>query len=498
MYTDKPIVISAKDWSEVKLDKEVFPNGRLPEDIDIATSFESSSIEQFGLYREKGVIRTSGFVGIQWLKANDGQNYIYTQNSISSPLVIEVKPNYQNLDQWEMLSCVLRDDEYPKYIGDDSERFYKIYYDEQPIVASHSSAGGELILVISFLKVLQSICRLRLKSIMSFKEENLHGNIRGTISFQKQIKDNIAHGREDRIVCKYPEFSMDSIENRILKKACNISGRILSEENINLPEVKTMYSFCKRALANVSDVNIKTSDFKRVNISGFNSCYKHPLELARLLITHCGFGYATETASKESKIIPYAIKMEALFEFYIRAKIREYIRTNFNMSQIRLADYLRPGDDGALTTYDSSAFNKQRPYIMHEYIPDILIQQKDNNNTNWKNIAVYDVKYQHSMSAVHKSTRRSNTHQLLSYTLLLNVDNCGFLFPQDIKDDKDKREDEDEKTYDISCDLILQEGNVSSPDRHYTQWQINIENTDKTFKKMFDYILSIEDNSTIS
>ena len=100
---------------------------------------------------------------------------------------------------------------------------------------------------------------------------------------------------------------------------------------------------------------------------------------------------------------------------------------------------------------------------MNHYVPDIaLIDQSDSKS---KYIAGFDVKYQNSMSTVYSETRRHNSHQLLFYTLLLNVKRCGFIFPKQRKDEK-------------SGNLEMYELNIQSGDamdssvREYTQWSV--------------------------
>ena len=82
---------------------------------------------------------------------------------------------------------------------------------------------------------------------MSYISENLNGKIRGRIDFSKHIKKNIAYGREDRIYCKYPSFSENTIENKILKKALEMSERLLQVNHCldveGLSKIREMHSY---------------------------------------------------------------------------------------------------------------------------------------------------------------------------------------------------------------------------------------------------------------
>lgn len=47
---------------------------------------------------------------------------------------------------------------------------------------------------------------------MAFKEENFNGKVVGNIQVSKHIKTNITQGREDRVFCRYPVFTVDTLE----------------------------------------------------------------------------------------------------------------------------------------------------------------------------------------------------------------------------------------------------------------------------------------------
>lgn len=121
---------------------------------------------------------------------------------------------------------------------------------------------------------------------------------------------------------------------------------------------------------------------------------------------------------------------------------------------------------------------------MNNYVPDIaLIDQEGGEN---KYIAVFDVKYQNSTNAVYSETRRHNSHQLLFYTLLLNVTRCGFIFP------KSKT---DEELGDLEMyELNIQTGDAMDPsDREYTQWsaEFTSKQNDGLAKRIMHYVQGI-------
>lgn len=151
------------------------------------------------------------------------------------------------------------------------------------------------------------------------------------------------------------------------------------------------------------------------------------------------------------------MKMEMLFEFYVRSKIKKYIKSKSWDDFLRLSKY---EPKGKLTVAD----NKES-YLMPTYIPDLAFQWYDCMDEKWKYIAVFDVKYQFSDS-FKLNTRRHNTHQLLFYMLMLNVRKCGFIFPV-IANCKS-----------VYTSLNIQNSNMSKFPREYAQYYIGNEEYD--------------------
>ena len=175
--------------------------------------------------------------------------------------------------------------------------------------------------------------------------------------------------------------------------------------------------------------------------------------------------------------------MESLFEFYVRAVLKEYLRKDSD-SHIVLDEYRMSQKNPLLTLKDSD----QQAYLMNHYVPDIaLIDQSDSES---KYIAVFDVKYQNSLNTVYSETRRHNSHQLLFYTLLLNVKRCGFIFPKQRKD---------EKLNDLEMyELNIQSGDAKdTSDREYTQWSAEFTSTsnNRLAERIVHYVKGI--NSAI-
>src|SRR3712207_5703866 len=119
--------------------------------------------------------------------------------------------------------------------------------------------------------------------------------------------------------------------------------------------MQKMIKYCKTSLQNVRKVSIKKSDFSSIKINGFNSYYKDSIDLAKILLNYGSIDVSTNFEKLNCKmIIPYVIKMESLFEFYVRSKIKEYLN-NHKFDNLRIDQYRTPRDKGILKTIDNNS-----------------------------------------------------------------------------------------------------------------------------------------------
>ncbi len=476
-------IITVDDWSSIK-------SLKYSEKIFCYKNVDSVDCENLGIYLDnRNQYRSSGYVGVCVLQGKDGQDYVGPDGK---KIILHVKPRFRILSPWQMLTEIMSDEEYEDYIQGSERTLYTILDAETPIKLSIDDSGGEVLLAISFIRCCYKICSTNLKRKMSFKAENLKGKIRGRIDFTNQVKMNIARGREDQIFCKYPAFSEDILENQILKKALEISDRILRINKCmdaeGVDNIRSMSSYCHNRLKSISDITVKKSDFTVVDVKGFNAAYSPAINLAEMLLSHSNMSINSD-GSKSGYVIPYAIKMESLFEFYTRTRIKKYLKEEDLRNKVRLDAYRsnKNSEDALYTIENDSA------YLMKNYIPDIAFQinltpEKKDNDASWKYVAVMDVKYQKSTEKVGAEARRHNSHQLLFYALLLNVKRCGFVFPMDGNKPSEAQEEQ-------SDSLILQEGNASGDERVYSEFHFGEKEDQqkREIKRLIAYALKGEE-----
>ena len=234
-----------------------------------------------------------------------------------------------------------------------------------------------------------------------------------------------------------------------------------------------MLVYSKRRLKNVSDRIIKKSDFSIVDIKGFNAAYAPVIEIAEMIITHSAMSISAK-GEKTGFVVPYAIRMETVFEYYMRSIIKKEFQKDGNEAW-RIDEYRDVTDKNSLLRTTLNENN----YLMNTYIPDIAVQFYNDEKMQWEYVGVFDVKYQKSKNSNSEAVRH-NSHQLLFYALLLNVSKCGFIFPQEEGQHYEKTEDY----------LVIQEGNLEKSNRVYTEFHFGYErrNTHNEMNRMIEYV----------
>ncbi len=143
----------------------------------------------------------SYYIGIDWLKENESY--------------IVVHPKIEKLDYVQMFVHCLHHPEISKFLKD----VYHVDFQKPLIEIPSSDWDLTPFLVVHFLSLVENIVKQGLKSNYIIHEENLNSKIKGKIAFSQQIKKNIVTKREDRVFCRFQEYSTNCFENRLLKKA---------------------------------------------------------------------------------------------------------------------------------------------------------------------------------------------------------------------------------------------------------------------------------------
>ena len=246
----------------------------------------------------------SYYIGIDWLKENESY--------------IAVHPKIQNLDYVKMFVHCLHHPEISKFL----KEIYDIDF-QRPLIKI-PTADWDLtpFLIVHFLSLVEKIVKQGLKSNYISNEENLKSKIKGKIVFSQQIKKNIVAKREDRIFCRYQEYSTNCLENRLLKKVLLFIQCYSKCYREKYPVLIQKQNHLLSAFDNISD-EISYSEIKRIKINALYKEYVEAIDLAKKILRHFGYSFKKAENTDDNQLPPFWIDMSKLFELYVYCLLKE-------------------------------------------------------------------------------------------------------------------------------------------------------------------------------
>ncbi len=214
-----------------------------------------------------------------------------------------------------------------KDIANNIGESYSVFFDEEKIKIDSKIEYDMLtiVLIYHFLTIVENIAKRGLKRGYIHKRENLTGKIKGKISIIETIRKNHFKKRMDRTVCDFQDFTLDCLENRILKFALYKTKSYIEKYRKikKFERIEELLAYNINAFAHISLVEIKSNDFQKVKHSPFYKDYKIALNLAYMIIKRFGFTLYEEKEKQEYYIYPFYIDMSKLFEFYVELKLKK-------------------------------------------------------------------------------------------------------------------------------------------------------------------------------
>lgn len=393
---------------------------------------DDKEIINLGIRRINGRLYAGNYVGVCRLKSVTGKN-ITTKDG--RDVILQIYPRFP-LSVVDMLNVIRNDDEFERYLAPQTTRIgasdrevedlvsnelFHFFSEEDPIFLQDETARESSIITASvFISLLQNLCKRPLMGRTVRKEENLVGKAKGKIVFNKNIRLNTLRGRDDRLYCRYLQYTEDIIENQILKAALKKAEVFLNQYFRSVSGCKNtfrdMIAYCNNALAHISHKKITRFDLNGIKTTGVYVSYKPVVNAAKMVLNEITMA-ANGSTTITSYVIPYAISMEKLFEMYIR--------TYFKMAGVKSFYSHEPGIQ--LLPYDDkipvlTEGNKDYAhYIRGNVKPDIILYNPENGNC-----AVFDVKYKDSSNS---RFSRSDRMQVLAYGLMFGAEHIGNVFP---------------------------------------------------------------------
>ena len=245
------------------------------------------------------------------------------------------------------------------------------------------------ILVIFLLEELEILFQKGLNSGYIPYEDSIT-TVKGKILFKEHLNSN--YNRLDRIYCSFSEFSLDILENRIIKYTLYC----LCHCPFNDENIESQLLSCYNKLDYINLTSISLDFFKSIQYTPLNNHYQNIMTLCELILKDSSID---DEMIGERTIKSFLIDMNKLFEKFVANLLKE-----------RLSDYKL---ESQITSYADTA---EKAYKL---IPDIVIK-----NRKEKFLLILDTKYK----KLDTSPESGDRDQVTSYSLFMEVKNIGLLY----------------------------------------------------------------------
>lgn len=277
-----------------------------------------------GLHVENnGTLRASYFVGQVWLEMINKEK----PENRKVPLMIcpkeDLKVNYL-----KMIHHCFQNNIVCRHM----ENSFYFWPDEKPMETQINIDCVRILIISMYLQALVELCKRHLRKDFIRVQKNLTSKIKGRILIKDNLLSNTLHGRPDRIFCQYQRHDLDNKENQILMAALHQCQKEL-RRNTNLTNISHLQEWARisnSALSGVTLRRINPSEFQALQLGGMKKVYKKPLQLAKWILKLLGTdpNQAPCDSHQQTKIPPFAIDMNKLFERYCEVKLRNSNKFN--------------------------------------------------------------------------------------------------------------------------------------------------------------------------
>ncbi len=251
----------------------------------------------------------SCYVGADWVDAKKRQAMV-------------VVPRRREVDLQTMLMKCFTCDKASEHL----DQVFFIRTDDKPIEIDSDTFQMEPLLIVYFLNLVSRIVKKGLKSGYIVREERLNGRIKGKVLVSQYMKHGIAASRPELVDCRFHEYDINCVENRIIKRALLLCNRMLVRAQAALGEhvttLQNMYASAVAAFEKVSDV-VAPQELLRIPVNPVFKEYRETLPLAKMIIKKKGYCVEHDSGTNRDKFPPFIIDMPRLFERYVCALLHD-------------------------------------------------------------------------------------------------------------------------------------------------------------------------------
>jgi 5-methylcytosine-specific restriction enzyme subunit McrC len=270
---------------------------------------------------------TSYFVGVDWIVENE--------------LPIYVKPKLDDdtseVNYVKMLFDVLKEPENCHHL----DQLCEINFEKPSIAIEQKQDLLTPLLLIQYINILKKIVQKGLKKSYYSVTKNLNAKVKGKILINETIKKNHFNNKMLYSYCQYSEFGINSIENKVLKKALAFSIAAMQNlKGIDTSRLNGLLNYIQPAFVNVdSEVNIE--ELKSIKPNKLYKEYEQALKFAKHILKRYGYNISTAN-STIVKTPPFWIDMSKLFELYVFSKLKERFNQHKEVTYHKKFNYLEP------------------------------------------------------------------------------------------------------------------------------------------------------------
>lgn len=256
--------------------------------------------------------RLSYYIGVDWIDEQEN-------------IALIVKPKIAGIDYQKMFLDCLKDDPINKEHPID-ELFY-VNPNARPIeIPTKDFNDLEPLIIAIFVNNVKMLIKSGLKKDYVNIEDNLTSKMKGRILMSQHVKKNVSQMRPDKTYCKYQEYSIDCIENRLLKCALLHCRKFINNlHGYNGNTLQREIDWCLPALQQVTP-NISRTEIRKVRINPIFKQYKRTIPIAKMilnkesnLIDHNN----CDSQNEKQFVPPFTIDMSLLFERYVYHLLHE-------------------------------------------------------------------------------------------------------------------------------------------------------------------------------
>lgn len=288
---------------------------------DVVTQEYLEKVKSLKFEDIQGYMKEPKYLGINYFKGNlSASYYIGASWLIEKELAVVVTPKMGNIDFVQMFLTALELEE--RYQKDYFSKCYGICLDKPPIVTTTQLNQLTPMLVLHYISLLYRLAQRGLKKNYVTQEENLKSKVKGRIMMGRHLQKNVFVQRADRIFCQFQEYTDDTPENRLLKRALLFADRFINSsmrQNLSDNNIPHRLSRLKAQFSHISD-DIEPYQIQHLSTNKLYKDYRDAIRVAKMLLRRFDYSIANVDNDNHSTP-PFWIDMSRLYEMWVWSKL---------------------------------------------------------------------------------------------------------------------------------------------------------------------------------